>query len=89
MCVKVEAWGLTEPEVCALRKLKGKQQLFQLTDDLRSKASAAPIRVRVRVRVRVRSKASAAPLSLVLVYCVRCKCVQLMAMFTGFPRADH
>ena len=38
--IKVEAWGLTEPEVFALRKLKGKTQLFQLTDDLRSKVNS-------------------------------------------------
>lgn len=35
---QVDAWGLTEGEVALLRKLRGKQQLFQLTDDLRAKA---------------------------------------------------
>eukprot|EP00656_Telonema_subtile_P035727 TRINITY_DN3968_c0_g1_i3.p1 TRINITY_DN3968_c0_g1~~TRINITY_DN3968_c0_g1_i3.p1 ORF type:complete len:438 (-),score=106.17 TRINITY_DN3968_c0_g1_i3:79-1392(-) len=35
---QVQAWGLTAGEVVLLRQLRGKQQLFQLTDDLRAKA---------------------------------------------------
>ena len=34
---QVRVWELTPREVIALKKLKGKQKLFQLVDDLRAK----------------------------------------------------
>jgi len=49
---QVEAWSLTEKEVAALRKLRGKELMFQLTDDLRSKAFLDRISQQLQNRIR-------------------------------------
>jgi len=54
---QIEAWSMTEGEVGVLRKLRGKELVFQLTDDLRSKAFLDRISQQLQNQIRLDARA--------------------------------